>query len=208
MLPDLAAAALAEASVRDSPTGDRLLCVGLGSGANAALAVDRQVVDLADGALGDAGHVIVEPDGPTCPCGGRGCLEAVCSGIALARDGAPFGTRRRTCRHTSSTLRAIREAIGLLDRAGVALGRADRELGRDDGARRRWSCRRTVLGGRSLARAGPSRARSGGSTPLVSRHGMSDRRPGADATLIGAAIAAGNVARSLMQAPSQEKGSR
>ncbi|MFL6333417.1 MAG: ROK family protein [Pyrinomonadaceae bacterium] len=37
-----------------------------------------------DGA-GEVGHMTVLPDGPECGCGGRGCLEALCSGTALAR---------------------------------------------------------------------------------------------------------------------------
>jgi glucokinase len=43
---------------------------------------------LLDGALGNAGHighVIVEPEGQTCVCGARGCLEAEASGSAIAR---------------------------------------------------------------------------------------------------------------------------
>ena len=37
------------------------------------------------GNLGEAelGHVVVEPDGLTCGCGNRGCLEAYCSGPGL-----------------------------------------------------------------------------------------------------------------------------
>jgi glucokinase len=37
-----------------------------------------------DGA-GEVGHMTVLPDGPACGCGGRGCLEALCSGTAIAR---------------------------------------------------------------------------------------------------------------------------
>jgi len=43
---------------------------------------------LLDGALGNAGHighVIVEPEGRTCVCGARGCLEAEASGSTIAR---------------------------------------------------------------------------------------------------------------------------
>jgi glucokinase len=43
---------------------------------------------LLDGALGNAGHIghlIVEPEGRTCVCGARGCLEAEASGSAIAR---------------------------------------------------------------------------------------------------------------------------
>jgi glucokinase len=34
---------------------------------------------------GDIGHIIVEPSGPRCPCGARGCLEALVSAPALER---------------------------------------------------------------------------------------------------------------------------
>ena len=39
----------------------------------------------ARGGAGEIGHVPVDPRGPTCPCGQRGCLEAVASGSAIAR---------------------------------------------------------------------------------------------------------------------------
>lgn len=35
--------------------------------------------------VGEAGHVIVRPDGALCGCGAHGCLEAECSGTAIAR---------------------------------------------------------------------------------------------------------------------------
>lgn len=38
-----------------------------------------------DGA-GEIGHMTVSPDGPLCSCGNRGCLEALASGTALARE--------------------------------------------------------------------------------------------------------------------------
>ncbi|MFL6257752.1 MAG: ROK family protein [Pyrinomonadaceae bacterium] len=34
---------------------------------------------------GEVGHMTVLPDGPVCGCGGRGCLEALCSGTSIAR---------------------------------------------------------------------------------------------------------------------------
>ena len=42
-----------------------------------------RVVDGASGNAGHVGHVVVEPDGPVCGCGGRGCLEAVARGPAV-----------------------------------------------------------------------------------------------------------------------------
>ena len=39
---------------------------------------------VCDGA-GEVGHMTVLPEGPECGCGARGCLEALCSGTAIAR---------------------------------------------------------------------------------------------------------------------------
>ena len=45
-----------------------------------------EVLRISQGCIGDAGHVIVEPGGRTCSCGGRGCAEALAS--------APFVVER------------------------------------------------------------------------------------------------------------------
>ena len=39
-----------------------------------------------DGLAGELGHLAVELDGPRCGCGGIGHVEAIASGVALARD--------------------------------------------------------------------------------------------------------------------------
>jgi len=123
VLPDLAAAAVGEHARGVGRGVDRFLCVAIGTGVNAAAVHGGSLVDTAFGCLGDAGHVIVEPSGPQCPCGGRGCLEAVTSGFALARDGAAFGWA--DAREVFAAARAGEQAaIDIVDRAGAALGRA------------------------------------------------------------------------------------
>ena len=89
VMPDIAAAALAEAGAGAGSGHRRVLCAALGTGANAALIVDGKLVETAHGALGDAGHVLTEPGGPECVCGGRGCLEAIAGGAALRREACP-----------------------------------------------------------------------------------------------------------------------
>ncbi len=39
------------------------------------------------GFAADVGHMTLDPDGPVCSCGERGCLEAFASGTAIAREG-------------------------------------------------------------------------------------------------------------------------
>ena len=62
------------------------LTMGTGIGAGLILngALYRGRHDLA----GEVGHATVFPDGPTCPCGKRGCLEALASGTAIGRIGS------------------------------------------------------------------------------------------------------------------------
>lgn len=123
VLPDLAAAAIGEHARGVGRGVDRFLCVAIGTGVNAAAVNGGVLVDTAFGCLGDAGHVLVEPDGPECPCGGRGCLEAVTSGFALARAGAPHGWS--DARAVFAAARAgDTDAAAMVEQAGVGLGRA------------------------------------------------------------------------------------
>jgi glucokinase-like ROK family protein len=55
---------------------------GIGCGIHLAGAVYRGV----DGCAGDIGHIQVDAAGPVCSCGNAGCLEALFSGAALARE--------------------------------------------------------------------------------------------------------------------------
>jgi glucokinase len=61
----------------------------LGTGVGGGLLLDGRVYRGSVGAGGELGHMVVDVDGPECfdDCPGRGCLEALVSGRALARDG-------------------------------------------------------------------------------------------------------------------------
>lgn len=48
----------------------------LGTGVGGVVAIDGQVHDGHDGAAGELGHQTIDPDGPWCSCGNRGCLES------------------------------------------------------------------------------------------------------------------------------------
>jgi glucokinase len=58
------------------------ISTGIGSG----IIVDGQLVLGAEGLAGEAGHMIIVPDGPLCGCGSHGCLESLAAGPAIARD--------------------------------------------------------------------------------------------------------------------------
>lgn len=61
--------------------------VTLGTGIGGGLIVDDRVVRGAHGFAGEVGHMVVDPNGPSCPCGRRGCWERFASGTALGAMG-------------------------------------------------------------------------------------------------------------------------
>ncbi|MFF9090535.1 ROK family protein [Streptomyces sp. NPDC014991] len=54
-------------------------------GIGAAVVVDGRLLRGTRGFAGELGHVPVRPDGPACPCGGRGCLEQYAGEEAVRR---------------------------------------------------------------------------------------------------------------------------
>jgi len=65
-------------------TQDAVL-VTLGTGIGAGLVIGGRLVRGANGMAGEPGHTTVDPNGPPCPCGRRGCWERYASGAGLAR---------------------------------------------------------------------------------------------------------------------------
>lgn len=63
-----------------------MVYITVSTGIGGGLILDGRLYrGFADGA-GEIGHMTVLPDGPLCGCGNRGCLEALASGTAIARD--------------------------------------------------------------------------------------------------------------------------
>ncbi|MGW4735396.1 ROK family protein [Streptomyces shenzhenensis] len=111
-------------------------------GIGAAVVVDGQLLRGTRGFAGELGHVPVRPDGPRCPCGGRGCLEQYAGEEAVLRaaglvpgedlvgllarraDEGHEGVRRAL--HDAGTALgiALTGAVNLLDPESVVLGGA------------------------------------------------------------------------------------
>jgi len=62
------------------------LTVTLGTGVGGGLVLNGRLWEGADGAAGEIGHVMVEPEGRPCGCGSRGCLEQYSSARGLVRN--------------------------------------------------------------------------------------------------------------------------
>lgn len=89
----------------------------LGTGVGGAALVGGRLLLGRDGFAGEFGHLTIDPDGPPCGCGNRGCLEALISGSAV---------RRRTGRDGAAIFAAARqgdrEALAEVGQLAVHLG--------------------------------------------------------------------------------------
>lgn len=63
---------------------DNMLLVTLGTGIGGGLVANGAVRRGLNGFAGEFGHMVVDPNGPRCPCGRRGCWERYASGSGLA----------------------------------------------------------------------------------------------------------------------------
>jgi glucokinase len=64
---------------------DSFLTVTLGTGVGGGLVLARRLWEGADGAAGEVGHIMVEPEGRPCGCGSRGCLEQYASATGMVK---------------------------------------------------------------------------------------------------------------------------
>lgn len=129
-------AAFGEARAGAGEGAEHMAYVTVSTGIGAGFVLDGRLYSGASGVAGEVGHIVIEPGGPLCNCGNRGCLEAIASGTAIARAAREaLETRTRTALRrrpesdgptAADVVRAAREgdalARRLLERAGVALG--------------------------------------------------------------------------------------
>jgi glucokinase len=115
---DAKALALGEGWV-GAATGHRdYLAMVVSTGIGGGIVLDGRLLEGRLGNAGHVGHVVVEPDGRPCACGGQGCLEAEASGTALAAiTGQPPALASAEMVDRTGTLvgRAVASVANLLD---------------------------------------------------------------------------------------------
>ena len=80
---DADAAALAEAGWGAGQNRKRLIYITVGTGIGGGIIIDGQLYRGVDGAHPEVGHQVVDPAGPKCSCGFRGCWESLAAGPAM-----------------------------------------------------------------------------------------------------------------------------
>ncbi len=143
MINDARAFTLAEATLGAARGCHTVVGVVMGTGIGGGLMVGGKLHLGAFGAAGEIGHQTVEPDGPLCGCGNRGCVEAVAKADVITSLAGMESTEQVFAAAATGDERArgaIAVAAGYL---GIAIANAVTLLGPD----------RIVLGG-GIAEAG------------------------------------------------------
>jgi predicted NBD/HSP70 family sugar kinase len=143
-------AALGELEFDPGVASDPLLYVSINHGVGAGVIVGDRLLIGSRGFAGEIGHTILQPDGPLCSCGRRGCAEALIGVRAMLpastrparkRPAHPLaGIAKRLAEHDTGTQQAVDTAgafLGTLlqnlaaayDPACIVLGGAGVELG-------------------------------------------------------------------------------
>jgi glucokinase len=115
---DADAAALGEYAWGAGRGARRFIYLTVSTGIGGGLVFDGQLYRGAAGAHPEIGHHVVDPAGPECFCGARGCWESLASGPALARRGG-CATAREVC---EAALRGDPAAQAAIQQEGVYLG--------------------------------------------------------------------------------------
>ena len=87
------------------------ITIPIGTGIAAGIIINGAIVEGADGAAGEFGHVVVNKQGYKCGCGLTGCLETYCSATGIIREG-----KRRLAENKENALyRRINGSIDSLE---------------------------------------------------------------------------------------------
>ncbi|OQY07547.1 MAG: hypothetical protein B6I25_01405 [Planctomycetales bacterium 4572_13] len=93
---DANAACLAEHTIGAGKGSDHMILLTLGTGIGGGIISDGRLIHGPSGGAAELGHLIIYPDGRTCGCGQKGCVEAYASANSTAarateaiQDGAP-----------------------------------------------------------------------------------------------------------------------
>lgn len=82
---DVRAATLGEWTYGAGRHSNHFICIFVGTGVGGGIVSQGTLLEGGSNTAGEIGHMIVDIDGKECTCGGRGCLETIASGWAIAQ---------------------------------------------------------------------------------------------------------------------------
>lgn len=114
---DVTAAAVAEKWVAAPGGAQNFAFLYLGAGLGVGLVIGDEVVRGGSGNAGEIGHIVVDPDGPPCACGLRGCIAVTCAPLPLIEEAERRGVlaAERTSDHATEVDAALTRLVRLAD---------------------------------------------------------------------------------------------
>jgi glucokinase len=88
---DSRAAAWGEYRVGAGKNYTNIAAITIGTGIGCGLIIDGKIFHGGHNSAGEFGHLIIDPEGPSCNCGRKGCLETYCAGLAIVQAGKKIG---------------------------------------------------------------------------------------------------------------------
>jgi predicted NBD/HSP70 family sugar kinase len=98
--------------------------VTVGAGIGCGLVVGGRLVSGTHGVAGEIGHISIDPNGPTCYCGSRGCVEAIAGADAIVSQAREATGRPGLTLEDAVTLARAGNGplVAVFARAGSAIG--------------------------------------------------------------------------------------
>lgn len=145
---DVNALTLAEGWMGAGEGYDDFLCVTVGEGIGAGLMIDGSLYRGSIGGAGEIGHITLDPEGPRCRCGEKGCLEALASDYFLRNEVVKVGIEPPTIDRLARLAdEGDDRALGIFESMGRNLGLGVKNLVNT------LNPEAVILGGESLSNA-------------------------------------------------------
>lgn len=122
LINDARAFGLAELRLGAARGASSMIGFTLGTGVGGVIAIGGRVYQGRDGTAGELGHQTLEPDGPDCRCGSRGCLEAYARADRIAEACGTATVREAAARARAGDPRAVEgfQRVGRFLGIGIA----------------------------------------------------------------------------------------
>ncbi len=108
---------------------ENLVAVTVSEGIGTGIIANGQLVRGASGKAGEFGHTTLNPDGPVCSCGNRGCWEVFASNSAALRRYAATAKGSNGAKGKTKDI-SFEELLGLAEGGDASAGEVLNEMGR------------------------------------------------------------------------------
>ena len=124
LINDARAFGLAELRLGAGRGAASMIGLTLGTGVGGVIAIDGRVHQGHDGTGGELGHQTIDPDGPLCGCGNRGCLEAFARADQIATACGTSTAEEGVARARSGDARALDGISRIARYLGIGIANA------------------------------------------------------------------------------------